>query len=180
MGESEDRRLLQDCLEGGPEAWEAFARRFRPALAQVCRRLLVRSGLPCGPQEVDDLLQDTFAALLEGDRKDLRAFRGRSSLLSYLSAVAAHRACRVRRIAWSPLAAGLTDPGPRPEEAAQAREDRERAEEALGRLPPRTRLLLGLWARGATAVEIGQALGISEDAAAQALGRARALLRKTV
>lgn len=182
----DDLRLLQDCLGDKPGAWEAFVARFTPYLAEACRRWLARCRRPAGPsqeQEVDDLLQEVFLVLLEDDRRALRSYQGRASLGAYLGAVVAHRVLK---------AGGLPASRPLDPEAflkediaaisggTPGDERLPRLREALARLPPRDRLALTLQNDGASLVEIGQTLGISPNAAAQALSRARDRLRRAI
>ena len=183
QGRDSDAELLRNCLDGGPGAWEDFVSRFAPSLAAVCRRMLQRSGRPSGLQETEDLLQDVFLHMLKDNLQALRDYAGRSSPEAYLRAVAACRVLDDRLLKPRPgnqgeaplasLASGCLEPA----EALEAREVRELLRTEMDRLPARSRLALSLQARAASLEEIGGALGITEDAAAQILSRARALLR---
>lgn len=172
----DDSRLLEDCLAERPGAWEAFVRRFAPYLAEVCRKTLKRCGRPAGSQEVDDMLQEVFLNFLERDRRALRHYRGKASVAGYLAAIAVHRVLNARPA--PPLASPREETGsaPGPTEAVEAGEDLARLRTGMATLPPREALALALQLKGASVKEIGKALGISEDAAAQCLSRARAAL----
>ena len=177
---ADDRHLLAACLEGRAGSWETFVSRFEPYLAEVCRRALRRAGRPAGPQEVRDAVQEAFLCLLERDRKVLRAYQGLSSLASYLAAVAAYRVLRGRAHGpegLPPEGALPPSPGPGPAEAAEAREEAEHLRRAWKELPARDGLALALQSRGASLRELGLAMGISEDAAAQLVSRARVRLK---
>ena len=83
--------ILRDCLrEPGSAHCDVFVRRTRPVIAQTVNRTLARYSFSsqCLPE---DLLQDIFLKLCEGNKKVLRAFRGADSvsLCAYLRAIAA-------------------------------------------------------------------------------------------
>lgn len=149
-------------------------RRFTPYLSSVCRRALGRAGLPSGPSETDDAVQQVFLSLLEGDLRSLRAYAGKSSLSGYLSVVAVRRAVEGKGAPPSGQdlsaleAQGLQ---------VEARERDALVRRELETLPPRLQLALALQADGASLKEVGLALGITPNAAAQAVHRARRLLR---
>lgn len=176
-----DLRLLQDCLEGEgkPGAWEAFVARFTPYLAEVCRRALRRYKRPHSEEDVDDTLQEVFAHLLDREMHALRAYRGEASVAGYLGILAVYRVLK------APLPPGAQEPLPdRPDPAAgpleilEARELEALLSREIARLSDEARLAITLRRDGLSVREIGEVLGISEDAAAQVLSRARALLRE--
>ena len=124
------------------------------------------------------MLQEVFLLLLENDRRALRAYRGQSSLVSYLASVAVHRIAK-EEAPVPPVPSGDRLSGmPGPEEIVQAREALEMLGVERDRLPSRARLALALQGDGASLREVGQALGISEDAAAKLLSRSKAQLRE--
>lgn len=176
----EDLSLARDCAEGRPGAWEALAGRVTPSLRASAARLLARQGLPCGAGEVEDLVQETFAELMALDGAALRAYSGRASLETYLSAIAAHRVLK-RPPGASPLPPERMqerpDPGPGPGELLERRESGERVRRAVEDLPARDRLALSLQMDGASQGEIAGILGIPSTHAGAILTRARDRLR---
>ena len=186
MDPEHDLRLLQACVAGAPRAWTAFVRRFAPPLAEVCRRTLLRSGRPSGEQEAQDLLQEVFLQFLSDDRRVLRSYQGKSTVLSYLSAVAVYRVLNDRvlqaRPGRVPEAFGFLHPSPHPEplEILERQESLDLLRREVARLPQGTRLALTLRGQGASMKDVGDALGMSEEAAAQLISRARADLRKRI
>ena len=179
MAEVDDTQLLQRCLAGNQGAWEGFVDRFAAPIAEACRRTLRRAGRAYGPQEAQDMLQEVFLHLIKDDFRVLRDYQGKAPVASYLAAVAVYKVLGDRSFRGAPQ-------GNRPDPASPAAGPHELLErqEALGllrgemvRLPQKARLALTLQVKGASLKEIQDALGISEDAAAQLLSRARALLR---
>ncbi len=177
-----DDALLRDCLSEQPGAWEAFHARFTPPLSAACRRALARAGRPSGAQETADMLQAVFVHLLEDDLHVLRAYRGESGVLTYLSVVAVNLVWKDRLLRLAPgggeLLADRPAPDANPAARMEAGEARELLGRELGKLPVRARLALTFQAEGASIREVGLALGLSEVAAAQLLSRARASLRQ--
>ncbi len=179
MSQDADLLLVQNCLAGREGSWEAFVERFTPLLAEACRRTLRRCRRPSGPQEVKDMLQQVFLALLSQDLRALRGYRGRGSLTSYLAAVAVRRVLDDRTL--GPLR--LPDPpvpAEAPPDALEAQEELLTLREELSRLPARAGVGLLMQSEGASLAEVGRALGISADAAAHLLARAREVLRDRI
>ena len=90
----EDRRLIQECLQGLPEAWDAFVARFGGLLAFIVDRTAVQRQMSLTPADRDDLLADILLEILHHDAAVLRGFAGRSSLATYLAVVARRVAVR--------------------------------------------------------------------------------------
>ena len=90
----EDRRLLQECLQGLPEAWDAFVARFGGLLAFIVDRTAAQRQMSLTPADRDDLLADILLEILHHDAAVLRGFAGRSSLATYLAVVARRVAVR--------------------------------------------------------------------------------------
>lgn len=178
MAPEDDLQLLKNCLDGKPGAWEAFVTHLAPYLAEVSRRAMRAAGLPAGPQDVEDMLQELLLLLLKHNARALRLYRGGASVRGYLAAVAAHRVARQRVPPGPREIPERVAPEPGPAEEAQAREAAALLRAEMGRLPGRSRLALALQADGASLREIGEVLGVSEDAAAQILSRAREILRR--
>lgn len=93
--ESSLLELLEQCLESSTTArWELFIKRLQPAIASSIWRTLTRAGVP--PQEnralIDDLVQQTFLRICEGDFRVLRRLKGstEAGLVAYLRTIAAH------------------------------------------------------------------------------------------
>ncbi len=181
MSQEDDLRLLKGCLEGSPEAWEAFHARFRPYLAQVCRRVMAGCGLNRGPDEVRDMVQDVFMALLDQDMRTLRAYRGEASLAGYLAGVAVKRVLDCRNQSRSSVPFPSLEPpsrAPGPEAQALRRETLDRLDAEVAELSAREQMAVALHGKGASRKEIGLVLGLSEGAASMLLSRAIARLKE--
>ena len=87
-----DRQLVDRVLVGDRVAWQEWDTRFRPVLTAIARR---EFRLP--PEDIDDLLQDLAVVLLKEGGRQLRAYRHRASLKSWLCAVWRHRCLDLKR-----------------------------------------------------------------------------------
>ena len=91
-----DRKLLNDLLAGQSGAWRLFVDRFTGLIIQVIKHTAQAHSLKLNADDIEDLCAETFAELLLRDMAALRAFRGRSSLATYLSVIT--RRAVVRRL----------------------------------------------------------------------------------
>ncbi|MFO0999361.1 MAG: sigma-70 family RNA polymerase sigma factor [Planctomycetaceae bacterium] len=82
-----DRKLLNDLLAGQSGAWRLFVDRFTGLIIQVIKHTAQAHSLKLNADDVEDLCADTFTELLLRDMAALRAFRGRSSLATYLAVI---------------------------------------------------------------------------------------------
>ncbi len=157
---------------------------------EACRdylRLVVRRGKwsgGAGSPATSDLVQKTILDAWQ----HFPRFKGQSpaQLRAWLKAILTHAALndRRRRRAARVDNCGVQeviDGGSSPSQAAQRNASHQALDAALGQLPERHRTVvhLRIWDRLAFA-EIGDHLGISEDAARMLYGRAIARLRETV
>lgn len=176
MNRAEERELIKGCVAGDARAWDRFVREVAPYLAQVARRALARCGLPCGDQEVDDLKQEVLAAILADGCRILKGFQGRSSLQGYLATLVVRRVLAKPRGAPS-LPPSLALAAPESEPELERDETRRLVRSAMHTLPLRVRIALLMQIEGASLREVGRALGLSEDAAAQVVSRGRNALK---
>lgn len=82
-----DRKLLTELLAGQSGAWRLFVDRFTGLIIQVIKHTAHSHSLKLNADDVEDLCADTFTELLLRDMAALRAFRGRSSLATYLAVI---------------------------------------------------------------------------------------------
>ncbi|MFA9271522.1 MAG: RNA polymerase sigma factor [Baekduiaceae bacterium] len=162
-------RLLRAAASGDPAATSALYRQHWPALLRVCERVTGCS------DEAADAAQDAMLAVFARlPHLELEAF----NLRGYLR-VAGHRAALERmrtRHRSVPLdrVAEPADPAPASAEHVERQELARAVRTAIRELPPRQRKALFESAyEGRALVDIGEALGLSANATAQLIHRAR-------
>lgn len=126
----------------------------------------------------EDLAQDIFCALWRA----LPTFRGQCSLRTFVARVATNRAIsHIRRSARFPrsveLAEDFPTSEPTPENRAIAQDQQYRLVAAVRSLPLSLRQVALLVLEGLTTMEIADVLGISANAVAIRMSRAKGLLR---
>lgn len=129
----------------------------------------------------DDLLQDIMMGLL----RSLPMFRGESSLKTYVLRIAhlqgMRRAWRREKLILADDLDDLADDGKGDPEAALSRRlDHERLLEAIKELPLGLKAATALALEGLTSREIGDILGLSDNAVDVRLHRARRALRRAL
>jgi RNA polymerase sigma-70 factor (ECF subfamily) len=136
-----DFALLARARGGDSAAFVSLVERHHVVLASLVRQ----RGGPRAP--VEDILQETFAKALAG----MGGFRGRSSFLTWTATIALNLATdwsrkERRRARLAPRADVETDavPGPASGDAAERREESDRARAALDALPEALRLAVTL------------------------------------
>lgn len=149
----------------------AVLREHGPMLARIA------ASYESEPARRDDLLQEISLAAWRA----LSAWRGESSLRTFLARVAHNRAidhlARERRALGEDLDDGLPDPGAGPLHHAEAAQRRQDLVAAVRRLPLGQRQVVVLALEGFSQREIGDALGVEENTVAQRLSRARRQLQ---
>ncbi len=161
MEADEDRALLDACIAGDRTAWTTFVRRFTRYVYFLIQLTARRYDVALDEAELADLHNELFMALLEDDRRRLRAYTGRNgcTVRSWVRIITVRRtldALRRRRGHLSldetrdddgPGMAAPADPSPDPLERLLARDDEargERLERLASSLSPSDRLLLEL------------------------------------
>ena len=151
-------------------SWNEVRTAYGPALARV-----VASYAPPGADR-EDLAQEVAMALVRA----LPAFRGEASLKTYVLRIA-HNVClrqvmRDRRWKVDPIAE-IADSAPSAERRAIRREEETRLLDAIRKLPVGLRQVLTLALEELPQREIAEVLGITENAVAIRMHRARRLLK---
>lgn len=86
-----DRGLIKDCMDGDPQAWKTFCDRFAGLVMDVVDDTLAFAGVS-GPDRTEgireDLAEEFFRELRANGFSMIRAFRGESSLATYLAVLA--------------------------------------------------------------------------------------------
>lgn len=127
---------------------------------------------------VEDLVQDIYIAVWRA----LPAFRGESSIRTFVARIATNRAItHVTRASRRPAAVELSEQLPAagidPERHAIAQDQRAKLASAIRAMPLNHRQVAMLALEGLTAREIADVLGISPNAVAIRLSRAKDWLR---
>ena len=165
-----DAELLKAACTGDDEAFRRLVERHQGRLLSACERLLGESG------EAQDVVQETF---FQAYRKGA-GFRPTGTVGAWLYRIAVNGCLKrlrrrrvVRFIGLGPAEAGSSDPAPRPDRQAEARERWRTTRRCIDALPPGQRAVVVL-ARfeGLSLRQVGQVLGISEKAAESRLARA--------
>ncbi len=141
---AEEDALVTALAQGSEDAYEILIQRYQqPVYSLVCR-------LVNDHAEAPDIVQEVFLKVF----RNIGAFRGNSSLKTWIYRIAVNEAYNHRR--WfcrhhrqevalgseegpGPLAGGVTDPGRSPFEQAADRETRALVEQALEKLNPKFR-----------------------------------------
>jgi len=169
--------LVQEAAAGGGASYAALYDRYADQVYNYCLRL---TG---SPEDAADATQDAFVNVLARLHQDDRPVLEFSA---YLFAAARNESYALmrRRSRTQPSeevaerAAPEPDVETEPERAALLRDSQEAVRIANGKLAPRHREVLALREVGGRSYEeIGQIMGISENAAAQLIWRARAKLK---
>ena len=179
-----DGELLAAAREGDAAALEALLVRYQPHLYRFGLRM-------CGnAEDAGDVAQESLVSMA----RSLRAFRGDSSVSSWLYTIA-RRFCikKRRRSKFAPgreesidapgtdAAHRLADPAPSPEQSATNRELAAVLTRAIDALdPPHREVLVLRDVEGLSAPEVAKVLGISVDAVKSRLHRARIAVRQEV
>jgi RNA polymerase sigma factor (sigma-70 family) len=175
-----DGVLVQEAAAGGGESYAALYDRYSTQVYNYCLRL---TG---SPEDAADATQGAFVNVLGRLQDDDRPVL---DFASYLFTAARNESYSLmrRRSRTHPtevppgLASPASDVETDPERAALLRDSQEAVRQANGKLAPRHREVLALReVAGRSYDEIGQIMGISENAAAQLIWRARAKLKEAL
>jgi len=169
-----------------PDAFDALYRDHVDLIFRYASRL-------CGEAEsAKDLVQETFLNAYRG----FKDFRGESQISTWLYTIASRACLRMRRKRkgaperelsldeFIPTAEGefrlqIPVEGLSPEEALQNKQLREALDAAIGKLPPKYKMVLVLRdMEGLSAKAVGSILGLNERAVKSRLHRARLFVRR--
>jgi RNA polymerase sigma factor (sigma-70 family) len=160
-------------------AADALLRRHRPLLVALCRRMLGDAGL------ADDAAQEaSLAALLNLARLERPERFGPwlagigLNVCRRLLHQRAHQAWSLDELLGGRVVTEPVDPGPTPDELAEAEEASRRVRAAVELLPPGQRAaVVGYYLAGLTVAELAAELGISPGAVKTRLHKGRSALR---
>jgi RNA polymerase sigma-70 factor (ECF subfamily) len=185
-----DRKLVQRCLSGEPQAWEAFVDRFLGLVLHVVRHTAKSHSIRLGKQDEEDLVAEFFVTVIRDDFAVLRRFRSESSLATYLTVIARRVVVRemlkrfsgprtsdaVALLATFPSTGEATYESP-----ANRISNREEVERLMRSLTGSEAEVVRLYhLEGKTYREISSAIGIPENSIGPTLNRARAKMRQVM
>ncbi|MCS7159295.1 MAG: sigma-70 family RNA polymerase sigma factor [Gemmatales bacterium] len=179
-----DQELVQRCLRREAAAWRQFVDQFLPLFYHVVEHCAEQHPVHASPEDVEDVVADVLASIVEDNFRVLRQYEGKSKLSTYLVVVARRMALRALRTRWSksrpqPLGDGQAVTDVRHDWRHEQRrpETIEEIRQVLRRLPRRLRLMVRMYyLEGRTYQEISAALNIPINTIGPALTRARRLL----
>lgn len=179
----EDQALVESCVAERPGAWARLVERYTPLIAAVARRTLRGRALRPSDQDIEDICENAFLAILKDDYKLLRAYDDRFALSTYLGVVARTHAGRYVRRKRHPtcgldaveLCATASDPALE----VEARDQRRAVRDTLEELSERDRHILRLfYFSNRDYQQIAAELGVSPNSVGAALHRARSRLKQ--
>ena len=163
--ETDDAALVARIREGSDRAFNLLIDRHQQAVRGFLRRLLASAA------DADDIAQETFLAAWEG----VHAYRGGSSVRSWLCAIAWRKARSAQRAWFRRQAREATDP--QGDAAHVSAEDRLAVKQALLALPIEQRAAVALClAEGFSHSEAAEALGAPLGTVKSHVARGRARL----
>lgn len=173
-----DAELIEAVRAGDDEALGALLERHKAAVYRFGMKLCRDS------EDAKDVVQDTLFAAVRG----LRAFRGASSISTWLYAVARsfcikkHRASKhapKETVSLDDPAVANAAAGDRPDDAASGRELSAILDRAIDALDePNREVFVMRDVEGLSAPEVARVLGVSVDAVKSRLHRARTEVRR--
>ena len=81
----EDRRLVEQCTEGHEDAWRRFLEHYGTTIRLTAQAVVQQVRLPS--YEIDEITSFVYEKLVESGYHRLQAWRGQSSLRTYLTLV---------------------------------------------------------------------------------------------
>ena len=186
----DEKNLIERLLSRQRQAWNEFVARYQKVICAQIHRTSRRCNRRFNQADFEDVCSEVFSVLLTNDMASLRAFRGSSSLSTWLTVIA-RRIC-LRHIDRQPpeftngslgtsLVQGVRcDDDPIDVLGSLIRDEESRQlGSSLARLRERDRELLALYFdQRLSYQEIGQRMGISMNSVGPKIQRAQQRLRK--
>ncbi len=85
----DDLGFVQSCVKGDKQSWDTFVEKYSRLIYTYIRSILKLKGLSVSQENIDDLFQEIFLALVKDDFKKLKTFKAKNgcSLASWLRQV---------------------------------------------------------------------------------------------
>ncbi len=186
----DEKILIERLLSRQRPAWNEFVARYQKVICAQIHRTARRCDRRLNQADFEDLCAEVFSVLLMNDMASLRAFRGSSTLSTWLTVIA-RRIC-LRHIDRQPREftngnVGSSWENGVPQDADSIDvlgglirdEESQQLDSSLARLRERDRELLALYFDERLSYqEIGQRMGISMNSVGPKIQRAQQRLRK--
>lgn len=154
----DDRRLIQRCVfEKDEKAWETFVHTYSPIIWAGIQKTFRAYQFPCQQDDVEDIFNSVFLALIEDDFHKLRQFRGDNScsLSTWLTVVAGRMTIDYlrkdrRQLLIGPFQEGrdiydsIPDNGHSPQQTLEKKQAKIALDHAVNALPRTDRLIYRL------------------------------------
>ena len=141
-----DKELLDACLRGNKIAWDYLVRKFAGLIYRTIEQTLRASNYTNLTEELPDLVNSVFVALLENDCKKLRQYRGKNgcTLASWIRIVSVrHSIDYMRKFRESlPVEEATLVTDQSPEHLADAAERRDMLRRVISKLSPKEQLFV--------------------------------------
>jgi RNA polymerase sigma-70 factor (ECF subfamily) len=181
-----DRTLLKRCLSEESGAWKDFVDRFIGLFVHVINHTAHARSVPLSLDDIEDLTAEIFVSLLANNYTVLRAFRGKSSLATYLTVIARRivvkeitRRKHSEALGHVPVHGSSLDAAQANFPDSQRLNNREEVARLLSDLPPREAdVIRQFHLEGKSYREISDSLGIPENSIGPTLNRARERMRQ--
>ncbi len=169
---ADEAGLVARSARGETAAFRTLTERHLTSIVAIARRMLRDDA------EAEDVAQETFLRLWRaGATLDVGPAGVKPWLRRVVSNLCIDRVRGAKRLTVTDEVPEVPDP-PRQLAGLESREMQRRVDQALGQLPERQRLALTLFHyEGLSQVEVGAAMGISDEAVESLLGRARRQLK---
>lgn len=101
-----EKKLLDQCIQGSPEAWQSFVKQYSPLVYYIIGKVL-RSKCPeAARDELSDLHNDVFLSLMDKNGRKLQQYEGKNgcSVSTWIRVIAIRATidyCKKRRNALS-------------------------------------------------------------------------------
>lgn len=182
----DDQRLVERLVDGSEQAWAEFVAGYAGLVRSRVGKIAVSCGLGADSALVDDLVAEVFSALLNKNSAALRAYRGRSSLATYLCVIATRVAIRKSlRTNPSQSDSSNVEPvdlrAPTPTQAVICAEQREQLHQLIQALPNKQQAMVQLfYLEGMSYEQISARLGVPIGSIGPTLKRAEEKLKSQI
>ncbi|MEN1681468.1 MAG: sigma-70 family RNA polymerase sigma factor [Planctomycetota bacterium] len=176
-----DRRLIERCLSGKPQAWQDFVDRYMGLFIHVVTHTAKNRSIRLAPADTEDLVSEVMMTVIADDFAVLRRFRQQSSLPTYLTVIARRVVVRQLIEKLPPSVSGEdagepADGEPPPEQRIGNQEEVERL---LSRLDgPEAAVVRMYHLEGKSYSEISEQTGMPAGSVGPTLYRARQRMRQ--